>query len=229
MFLFSIKKGKEKFLVDNKKKYDFSNKEFLDSIDLKPIGNMSKYESAKMIIPDTHEFAQCYCDSITKILESLAPGKYTFDPYILGAYLLPYDLIIPRCKNPYKYYNYLCYWGSSTAILNWFVKNVQCGVNDDKWHAVSSEDLEILKSTCETVIANSELPLSGPLDDESYYSQLIKNPTVAKELLPIADGSRKEEYNGRYLMQLKYTVEKLEKVLKETDFDKVTVFFNSWR
>lgn len=228
MFLFSIEKGKEKFLADNKKKFNFPRKEFLGSLDFMPIGNMSKYELVKKTIPDTHEFAQCYYEELYALSRALGCSDRG-SAYDIGGELLPYNLIIPHCKNPDKYYNYLCYWGPSTAILNWFVKNVQCGVNDDKWHVVSSEDLELLKSTCETVIANSELPLSGPLDDESYYSQLIKNPTVAKELLPIADCSRKEEYNGRYLMQLKYTVEKLEKVLKETDFDKVTVFFNSWR
>mgnify|MGYP003296433109 CR=1 FL=1 len=35
-------------------------------------------------------------------------------------------------------------------------------------------------------------------------------------------------YDGYYLEDLKDTVKKLEKILTATDFDKVTVFYNSW-
>lgn len=208
MFLFSVEKGKEKYLVDNKKSGAYC------------------MECIPGFLNEFPEFAEV----ISNVLGSPIYVDDISAERHLGEKLLPYNLVIPNCDAPEKYYQELCYWRKSNAIHNWFVKNVQNGIDDNRWHEVSLDDLKQLKSVCETVIAHSEIPGSVLLDNDAYYSQPIKDPTVAKKLLPTADGFffGETSYNGEYLNDLKDTVKMLEKVLAETDFDKVTVFYNSW-
>lgn len=208
MFLFSVEKGKEKYLVDNKKSGTYC------------------MECIPGFLNEFPEFAEV----ISNVLGSPIYVDDISAERHLGEKLLPYNLVIPNCDTPEKYYQELCYWRKSNAIHNWFVKKVQNGIDDNSWHQVSIDNLKQLKSVCETVIAHSEIPGSVLLDNDAYYSQPIKDPTIAKSLLPTVDGYFYGEtrYNGEYLNDLKDTVKKLEKVLAETDFDKVTVFYNSW-
>ena len=194
MFLFSVEKGKEKYLVDNKRNGEFIPQD----------------------APRT-DFVNLFIDNGDSDRQ-------------LGGKLLPYNLVIPGCDNPGQYHQSLCYCWKRNAIHNWFIKNVQGGIDDDRWHKVSLNDLKQLKKICETVIAHSEIPYSVILDNDAYYSQLIKDSSVAEKLLPTLDGVffGGIEYDGYYLEYLKDTVKDLEKILAETDFDKVTVFYNSW-
>ena len=208
MFLFSIEKGKEKYLVDNKTSTNFC-------VELVP----GIYDA----FPEIAEMFSNAFGTPTYINDMHLERK-------LGGRLLPYNLVIPDCDSPDKYHQSLCYWRKSNAIHSWFINNVQGGFDDETWHKVSFDALKQLKEVCETVIAHSEIPYSVILDDDAYYSQPIKDPTVAKKLLPTVDGLfyGDTSYDGYYLEDLKDTVKKLEKILAETNFDKVTVFYNSW-
>lgn len=186
MFLFAVEKGKEKYLVDNKR-------------------------SGLYVIPYPY-FDIFYADRE------------------LGSKLLPYNLVIPNCDNPGLYHKQLCYWRKNNAIHNWFVRNVQNGIDNNKWYRVSYKQLLHLKLTCEEVVAHSKIPCSAALSSEQYYSQPIIDPSVAKRLLPTLDGyfNGDTDYNGYYIDDIKETIKDLEKVLEETDFDRFTVFYNSW-
>ena len=86
------------------------------------------------------------------------------------------------------------YWRKENAIHNWFVKNVQDGIDECQKASVSREQLEQLKSECEVVLAfpekaSSVLPTAsgfffgGTEFDEWYYDGIrITRDKLAKIL-----------------------------------------------
>jgi hypothetical protein len=96
------------------------------------------------------------------------------------------------------------YWRKCNQIHKWFVVNVQNGKDDCGYYFVSKRQLEELKNICEHV---------------------IKNKLLASTLLRFFFGSN--EYDEDYFESLKYTVEILQKVLVETDFEKKVILYRS--
>lgn len=95
------------------------------------------------------------------------------------------------------------YWRKANAIHNWFVKNVQDGVDECQKAYVEREKLQELKDVCDAVLANA---------------------TKASELLPTQDGFffGDTDYDEWYHAGVKQTSEMLEKILsnpKFADFD----------
>lgn len=105
------------------------------------------------------------------------------------------------------------YWRKANQIHAWFVENVQGGDDDCADYCVSWERLEELLKVCEKVIKASKLVKGEVKNGERYDSEtkswepitqpgkVIKDPTVAKELLPTNDGFffGSQEYDEFYL------------------------------
>jgi hypothetical protein len=86
------------------------------------------------------------------------------------------------------------YWRKANAIHNWFVKNVQNGVDDCGSYSVSKEQLLELQSDCEVVLAFPEkaqsiLPTSsgfffgGTEFDEWYFNGIQHARNKIKHIL----------------------------------------------
>ena len=116
-------------------------------------------------------------------------------------------------------------WRKANMIHRWFVDNVQNGNDDQGIYPVSVEDLVKLHDTCKEVLDNSEMIeaeiANGYICDREGYrpnlinGEKIKDPSVAKELLPTMSGFfyGSEDYDQFYIWDVRYTMEKLEKIL----------------
>lgn len=135
------------------------------------------------------------------------------------------------------------YWRKANQIHNWFVENVQDGEDDcDYHHEVTKEMLELLKATCAAVIKASKL-VPGTLIDGYEYTKdgqripmyqdglVIEDSTVAERLLPTTCGFffGGTNYDEWYVNDLKETIEIIDKVLEETDFETQMIYYvSSW-
>jgi hypothetical protein len=102
------------------------------------------------------------------------------------------------------------YWRKQNHIHQWFVDNVQGGKDECQVAYVDPAKLQELLETCKKVMAASELIENG--DGE----KLIKDSTVAKELLPNQGGFffGGTEYDEWYLEGVTHTIKILEEELK---------------
>ena len=92
------------------------------------------------------------------------------------------------------------YWRKANQIHKWFVDNVQEGFDDCKSYYVEEERLQELRDICDKVIEASKLVdgmvQNGTMHSEEYpkgqpileVGRVIKDATVAQELLPTQDG-----------------------------------------
>jgi len=93
------------------------------------------------------------------------------------------------------------YWRKAHQIHDWFVQNLQEGVDDCKAYYVGRVELEALHLIC---------------------GQIMDTPRLAKELLPITDDHYAvSEYNEWYFEQIAYTRKMLRKIL---DNDKLSCY-----
>ena len=102
------------------------------------------------------------------------------------------------------------YWRKANAIHRWFVENVQNGVDDCGVYSVSKNQLEELLEICRDIKSGTEDP---------------------ETLLPTQSGFffGSTAYDEWYYEDIKSTIDILEKVLKETDFDnEVITYQSSW-
>lgn len=112
------------------------------------------------------------------------------------------------------------YWQDTWYIHHWLVKNVQGGKIECLEYEVSKEQLEELLRVCKKVLKSCELTEDGK----------VKDSTTAQELLPNIDSwyISKYLYDKNYVENVQYTVEIIEKVLKETNFEKQAIFYYGW-
>ena len=119
------------------------------------------------------------------------------------------------------------YWRKANQIHNWFVENVQDGIDDCGTYEVTEKQLVDLLNTCKEVKANSKL-IDGkvkngerlgengwePIMEDGRY---IEDPTVAEELLPTTSGFffGSTGYDQWYMDNIDYTIETLTRVLEE--------------
>lgn len=128
------------------------------------------------------------------------------------------DMYLERKSNEPNedYYEEIGYWRKANAIHNWFVENVQNGVDDCDRYPVTQEQLEDLQTLCFEVMAD--------------HSKMADHST-AEKLLPTISGFffGSTEYDEWYFDDIVSTIEILQKTLKTTDFDKETVYYcASW-
>lgn len=130
------------------------------------------------------------------------------------------------------------YWRKANQIHQWFVEHVQDGEDDCKSYYVSREQLEELLETVEKVLASTEL-VDGEIHAGTEFKdgksreiiekgKVLKDPTVAKELLPTQAGFffGGYDYDEWYWRQLEETKQILVEALKanEAEFE----YGSSW-
>lgn len=133
----------------------------------------------------------------------------------------------------------VAYWRKANAIHNWFVENVQDGVDDCREYYVSHKKLRELLDTCKTVLNSSKLvpckiKIGYRIDKEGnkiYEYQdglIIEDSSVAVELLPTTNGFffGSTDYDEYYLDDIKYTIDVLEEALKDENAE--FYYCSSW-
>ena len=119
-------------------------------------------------------------------------------------------------------------WCKANAIHNWFVENVQKGIDDCGKYAVSKDDMKNLLAVCKKVISNSNL-INGVIHngmvltkDKGWQNifetgKIVENSKVAKELLPSVEGDffGSTDYDEWYIDDIKKTIKILETALSE--------------
>lgn len=112
------------------------------------------------------------------------------------------------------------YWRKANHIHAWFVDNCQDGIDECQTTEVDKKKLEELLSICRVIIN----PGGGPVP-------LVVKETLAHEKLPTREGFffGGTEYDEYYYQDVKETMNILEKVLAETDFENESIYYSaSW-
>ncbi len=112
------------------------------------------------------------------------------------------------------------YWRKANHIHAWFVDNCQDGIDECQTTEVDKKKLEELLSICRIIIN----PGGGPVP-------LVVKETIAQERLPTRAGFffGGTEYDDYYYEDVKETMNILEKVLAETDFENESIYYSaSW-
>jgi hypothetical protein len=131
------------------------------------------------------------------------------------------------------------YWRKANAVHEWFVQNVQDGVDDCKEYSVSREQLQELLDRCRKVIASSKL-VDGKIANGYRYEndrwvpnvengRVIEDPSVAKVLLPTQEGFffGSTDYDQYYFEDIEATEKMLTELLNEPE-DGFFYYQSSW-
>ena len=134
------------------------------------------------------------------------------------------------------------YWRKANQIHNWFVNHVQDGIDDcDYHHECTKEILEELLATCKEVLESCTL-VNGKVNNGFECTenglkeiledgQVIVDSSIAEELLPASPGFffGSYDYDEYYVDDLLHTVDIIQHVLDETDFETEAIFYvSSW-
>lgn len=135
------------------------------------------------------------------------------------------------------------YWQKANHVHAWFVRNVQGGTDDCSYYFVSKDHFLELKETCEKVLALN--PFSIDENSDLFYtsaSTLIDNGVITKadyeeleakleEIMPTQAGFflGGTDYSPYYFQTVEETLEIVDKILENGDFDKeVYLYHFSW-
>ena len=135
----------------------------------------------------------------------------------------------------------VAYWRKANAIHNWFIENCADGVDECQTIELTKEMLENLLHVAKLVKKNSKL-VKGIINNGfrieggkeipiTQEGKVIKDPSVAMELLPTTSGFffGSTDYDEWYLEDIESTIEQITEILKTTDFDKEYVtYVASW-
>ena len=102
----------------------------------------------------------------------------------------------------------VAYWRKANAIHQWFVENVQDGTDDCGEYGVTREKLQELLVLCEKIIAS---------------------PKKGKDLIPTASGFffGSTEYDDYYMQDIRFTAERIKKILADTAFTRCDFYYQS--
>lgn len=119
-------------------------------------------------------------------------------------------------KHGYKtIFEEIGYWRKANSIHNWFVNNIQNGVDNCGIYEVTKEQLEDLLSVCKEVLNGSK----------------VKGKSVAEELLPTKSGFffGGTDYDKWYYEDVEHTIKIIENALNTTDFEhEIIMYHSSW-
>lgn len=135
------------------------------------------------------------------------------------------------------------YWQKANHVHAWFVDKAQGGNDDCSYYFVSKEQFLELKETCEKVLALN--PFSIDENSDLFYtsaSTLIDNGVITKvdyeeleakleEIMPTQAGFflGGTDYSPYYFQTVEETLEIVDKILENGDFDKeVYLYHSSW-
>ena len=138
-------------------------------------------------------------------------------------------------------WNKVGYWRKANQIHNWFVENVQKGIDDCGYYRVSCKQLENLKATCERVLKEADL-VPGQICVGKHYEngvwvpimepgEVIINEIEIAAILPTKQGFffGDTSYDQYYIQDIKDTIEIIDKILSTTNFDEeYIVYTSSW-
>lgn len=146
-------------------------------------------------------------------------------------------------KHPWtRIHEQVGYWRKANQIHNWFVNNIQDGIDDCQYHReVTEEDLIELLDICQRVLNASEL-VEGQIQNGWSYQdgkevpimvsgKFIKDPSVAQKLLPSASGFffGGTDYDQYYYEDIQHTIDVVNQLLETTDFDTQMIYYvSSW-
>jgi hypothetical protein len=101
------------------------------------------------------------------------------------------------------------YWRKANAIHDWFVQNVQNGIDECRPHEVTVDQLVELRQLC---------------------SEVLENRNLADGLLPTASGFffGSTDYDAWYFDNLSRTVEVLDDLLEESNEYDLFIYQSSW-
>lgn len=102
----------------------------------------------------------------------------------------------------------VAYWRKANAIHQWFVDNVQDGVDECQEAWVPREKLEELLDLCNKIIAE---------------------PEKGDDLLPTQGGFffGSTDYDEYYMADIKHTADRLSKILNDTALSKMEIYYQS--
>ena len=131
------------------------------------------------------------------------------------------------------------YWRKANQIHNWFVENVQDGEDDCGSYEVSKWQLEELLDICKLIknkckLINGRVKVGEHLENGKWVAdyedgQILDNAEIAEEYLPTRSGFffGGTDYDEWYMGDIDDTIQIIEKVLDETDFETQIVFYSS--
>lgn len=133
----------------------------------------------------------------------------------------------------------IAYWRKANEIHNYFVEYVQHGVDDCGTYDVSKKQLEDLLYKCKEVERIAVLEKSKVVNSYTFENgkeipmyedgEVIANAEEVAAILPTQGGFffGSTDYDKYYMEDIKYTIDILEKILAETDFDTEAVCYHS--
>lgn len=136
-------------------------------------------------------------------------------------------------------FNEVAYWRKANQIHNWFVENVQDGVDDCGYYEVSRQKLQDLLADCRDVLKYAECELQemngglqridGEWKETTMIGRKIINKDVVADILPTTSGFffGSTEYDEWYLRDIENTIEQLNAILDETDFTEDAILYTS--
>lgn len=133
----------------------------------------------------------------------------------------------------------IAYWRKANEIHNYFVEYAQHGVDDCGTYDVSKKQLEDLLYKCKEVERIAVLEKSKVVNGYTFENgkeipmyedgEVIANAEEVAAILPTQGGFffGSTDYDKYYMEDIKYTIDILEKILEETDFDTEAVCYHS--
>lgn len=133
----------------------------------------------------------------------------------------------------------VAYWRKANHIHGWFVENVQDGEDDCGTYEITRAHLQNLLDCCCKVkdashlvkgdVKNGQEFKDGKWQDIIEEGEIIEDPMVAMELLPVKTGFffGSCNYDRWYLNDIEYTIGVLEDLLEKTDFDKEVITYHA--
>lgn len=123
----------------------------------------------------------------------------------------------------------IMYWRKANAIHNWFVENVQNGVDDCNYYEVSIDQIYDLMDRCGKILATMP-KLENILASEEYnYVFPTKAIETAQEILPTTSGFffGDTNYNYFYFKEILDTYNELKKLAEDFDSEKYFYYYHS--
>ncbi len=133
----------------------------------------------------------------------------------------------------------IAYWRKANEIHNYFVEYVQHGVDDCGTYDVSKKQLEDLLYKCKEVERIAVLEKSKVVNGYTFENgkeipmyedgEVIANAEEVAAILPTQGGFffGSTDYDKYYMEDIKYTIDILEKILAETDFETEAIYYHS--
>lgn len=131
------------------------------------------------------------------------------------------DMYLTRKQKGFDFNGDIGYWRKANAIHNWFVKNIQNGIDECQESLVTKDDLESLLEVCQNVLDTVKLADGKVIVNQEEIAALL--PTIRGYFFGSTD------YDKYYIEDIKDTINILRTALKETNFDEEEIYYQaSW-